>query len=148
MIKIKNSIFLSSGVEASINLVHSELIDVDYEEHPNMCYMVEYMKVSDSPVFQNIRNLRDQYRADLVGLIVENDNGCGCGSQYNQYSLDNDEEGAYFVVNRGCSTNYYSFAHEIGHSFVSRCSHVYLICISTFKLTITPVIILSPCIGL
>jgi hypothetical protein len=89
-----------------------------------MCQMVEDMKTSDENTFRQIRALRDQYKADLVGLMVDSNFHCGCGSQFNKWSLNNAEEAAYFVVNTVCAIAQYSFAHEIGHSFVRKMNFI------------------------
>jgi hypothetical protein len=112
-------IYASSGVQTSLNIVHSGVIDIDYEENESMCAMVDEMRSSNERTFREVRELRDQYRADLVGLIVNNYSYCGCGSMFEE-SFANDSQ-AFFVVNTQCATSQFSFAHEVGHTF--GCNH-------------------------
>ena len=75
---------------------------------------------SSHPVYREIQALREQYNADLVGLIVSNRaTTCGCGSQPYSWYYDTSDF-AYFTTTDECATNNLSFAHEIGHSFVSK----------------------------
>lgn len=64
----------------------------------------------------NVHSLRNEYHADFVTLIKENDNGCGLG--YLQTSAANSlfENGAFNVTARGCATGNYTFGHELGHN--------------------------------
>ena len=117
-----------------VNLVHSDLIDSDYDEDESMCAMVEGMKSSKDKVFQEIRQLREKYSADLVGLLVDNGKYCGCGSFFTANSSGYDSNEAFFVVNSHCATNQFSFAHELGHSFVSRSTLIFLNIFMSFNM--------------
>lgn len=99
------------------------MIDETYDEDENICQIKDDMKspFSKNQTFKNIRALRDEYKADLVGLIVSNRaTTCGCGSlpSTSDWSADTSEK-AYFVATVECATTYYSFTHEVGHAFVS-----------------------------
>lgn len=72
---------------------------------------------SSHPMFRQAQNLREQYQADLVGLITSNRRDyCGCGSQPNSWNFDTSDY-AYFTATEECATDNFSFAHEIGHAF-------------------------------
>ena len=77
------------------------------------------MMTSLDPIYKQIRDLRDTYGADLVGMITSNRaTSCGCGSLPLTWNVPTDEL-AYFVSTVQCATFSYTFAHEIGHAFVS-----------------------------
>ncbi len=82
---------------------------------------------NNNVVYKEIRRLRDHYGADLVGLITgNNDRFCGCGSQNYDKTLNNfSDNEAYFVATNECAVRDLSFAHEIGHAFVSQIIFLY-----------------------
>jgi hypothetical protein len=87
-----------------------------------MCHIKDKMKDMHTthPFFLKIRALRNLYYADMVGLIVSNSvHTCGCGSMPSNWSGSTDEE-AYFTTSVECSADNLSFAHELGHAFVSQ----------------------------
>src|SRR5262249_22789438 len=65
--------------------------------------------------FQDVRRLRKEKRADIVGLIVGDPRGCGLSTR-----VAPDAEDAYFVVHHACAAITYSIAHEIGHILGAR----------------------------
>jgi hypothetical protein len=60
--------------------------------------------------FRDVKRLRNEKRADIVGLVIDNPKGCGLSTRVGPES---DE--AYFVVHHACFTISNSIAHEIGH---------------------------------
>jgi hypothetical protein len=60
--------------------------------------------------FRAVRHLRDEKRADVVGLVVDDPRGCGLSTRVAPKA-----EEAYFVVHCACATMTISIAHEIGH---------------------------------
>jgi peptidyl-Asp metalloendopeptidase len=60
--------------------------------------------------FKDVKRLRDEKRADIVGLIIDNPNGCGLSTR-----IGPESDEAYFVVHHACVTVSMSIAHEIGH---------------------------------
>ena len=79
---------------------------------------------------QEVRNLRDQYDADMVALFIptswtQGSNACGVallpeadgGVRF--WSGDFNER-AFSVMRDGCGLNDYTFAHELGHNFGMR----------------------------
>jgi hypothetical protein len=59
--------------------------------------------------------LRDEKKADIVGLIVDDPSGCGLSTR-----VAPDADDAYFVVHHSCAVIAISIAHEIGHIFGAR----------------------------
>ena len=98
------------------------MINEGYNEDEDICKIKNGMKSPSATdqTFLDIRALRDQYKADLVGLIVANrSTSCGCGSLPTNFELDTSDQ-AYFVSTVECATDRLTFAHEIGHAFVSK----------------------------
>lgn len=102
--------------------MHSELVDPSYVEDEDLCQIKNKMRhgaTSHHPVFRQIRDLRNQYSADLVGLITGNGKAyCGCGSQPSDWYFDTSDH-AYFTATDSCATDNLTFVHEISHAFVS-----------------------------
>jgi hypothetical protein len=71
--------------------------------------------VDGAGVFKDVRRLRDQKRADVVGLIVDDPSGCGQSTR-----VAAEAEEAYFVVHHSCATLTHSIAHEVGHIIGAR----------------------------
>jgi hypothetical protein len=98
------------------------MLDDQYVEATDVCTMMYSMQKSQEATYTSIRQMRDEYKADLVGLIVGNRNeSCGCGSLPMSWQWSGDTSNlAYFVATVECATDNLSFAHEIGHAFVSK----------------------------
>lgn len=98
------------------------MVDDQYDEDDNICSIANRMRTDNEKPFFEIRALRDIYNADLVGLIVGNRvTSCGCGSLPMSWQWSGDTSNlAYFVATVECATDNLSFAHEIGHAFVSK----------------------------
>ena len=109
-----NETFRNSGLGSiTIRLVYSQLLDYDGtvgEQFNHLYRMVD----GDSP-FENLKKLRDEKRADIVGLIIDNPNGCGLSTR-----VGADAEEAFFVVHHACATLTMSIAHEVGHILGAR----------------------------
>jgi hypothetical protein len=60
--------------------------------------------------FKVLKKLRNEKRADIVGLIIGDPNGCGLSTR-----VGTDAEDAIFVVHHACAVITHSIAHEIGH---------------------------------
>jgi hypothetical protein len=109
-----NETFRNSGIpRLKLRLVHSEL--VDYDETGGEHFDHLYNLVDGKVAFKNIRRLRDEKRADIVGLIVDDPSGCGLSTR-----VGADAEEAFFVVHHSCAAITISIAHEIGHILGAR----------------------------
>jgi hypothetical protein len=111
-----NVAYKESGVLTTLNLVYTGLVGAQYKEERDMCSTLQLIRSSDDTVYKNIRELRDTYKADLVTILVESQQYCGCGDIFNS-----DPNGAFSIVNHLCSVGYYSVAHELGHNM--GCNH-------------------------
>jgi hypothetical protein len=109
-----NQSFRNSGLEnISLRLVHTEMIDYDETRGGHFEHL--YRMVDGVGPFKSVHNLRDEKRADIVGLIVEDPSGCGQTTRI----APNSEE-AYFVVHHSCAAIMMSIAHEVGHILGAR----------------------------
>lgn len=67
-----------------------------------------------------VHGLRDQYGADLVALIIDNNQYCGIAYLMTTLS-PGFESNAFSVTWYQCATGNYSFGHELGHNM--GCAH-------------------------
>ncbi len=109
-----NQTFRNSGLgNITLRLVDSQLIDYDEAGADQFDHL--YRMVDGVGVFKNLKKLRDEKRADIVGLILDSPTGCGQSTR-----VGADAEEAYFVVHHACAAITYSIAHEIGHILGAR----------------------------
>jgi hypothetical protein len=109
-----NDTFRNSGIgNVSVRLVYSQ--EVDYDERGSDEFIDLYHMVDGDGPFKDVRRLRNEKRADIVGLIVDDPKGCGLSTR-----VAPDAEEAYFVVHYACAAITISIAHEIGHILGAR----------------------------
>ena len=109
-----NDAFRNSGIEnVSVRLVYTQA--VDYDERGSEQFIDLYRVVDGDGPFKDVRRLRDEKKADIVGLVVDNPKGCGLSTR-----VAPDAEDAYFVVHYSCAAITISIAHEIGHILGAR----------------------------
>jgi hypothetical protein len=97
----------------SLRLVHTQAIDYDESDGDHFEHL--YRMVDGIGPFKEIRKLRDEKKADIVGLIIDDASGCGLSTR-----VAPDSEDAYFVVHHSCAAITISIAHEIGHILGAR----------------------------
>jgi hypothetical protein len=104
-----NEAFRNSGLgNIILRLVHSQLIDYDASVEDQFTHL--YTMVDGLGPFKDVKKLRNEKRADIVGLIIDNPNGCGLATR-----IGPESDEAYFVAHHACATITLSIAHEIGH---------------------------------
>jgi peptidyl-Asp metalloendopeptidase len=109
-----NATFRNSGIgNVTLRLVHTQMIEYDETEDDQFTHL--YTMVDGLGPFGNVRQLRDETHADIVGLIIDNPTGCGLSTRIGPTS---DE--AFFVVHHACAATTMSIAHEIGHILGAR----------------------------
>jgi hypothetical protein len=109
-----NDTFRNSGINnVSVRLVHAQ--EVDYDERGSEEFVDLYRMVDGDGPFKNVRRLRDEKHADIVGLLVDDPRGCGLSTR-----VAPDAEDAFFVVHYACAAITISIAHEIGHILGAR----------------------------
>ena len=109
-----NQSFRNSGLgHITLRLVHAE--QADYAEGDGRHFNHLYHMVDGKGAFAGLRALRDDKRADIVGLILDDPTECGLATR-----VAPDAEEAFFVVHHSCATVAFALAHEIGHIFGAR----------------------------
>jgi len=100
-----NRIYANSRIRPRLRLVHS--YQTGYTQHSNMGTDLGRLRSTNDGHADEAHRRRDQYRADMVVLLVGRSNYCGVGY------LNADAANAFSVVAQNCATGYYSFAHEL-----------------------------------
>jgi hypothetical protein len=109
-----NESFVSSGIgNARLHLVHHQ--EIKYDEGKSQHFEHLYTMVDGNGPFGGIHKLRDEKRADVVALIVDDASGCGLSTRVGAGA-----EEAFVVVHHTCAALTYSIAHEIGHIIGAR----------------------------
>jgi hypothetical protein len=109
-----NQTFRNSGLgNIQFRLVHSQAID--YDDPGGDQFEDLYRMVDGVGPFKDVKRLRNEKHADIVGLIIDNPKGCGLSTR-----VGADAEEAYFVVHHACAAITYSIAHEMGHIIGAR----------------------------
>ena len=113
-IERSNETFRNSGItNVRLRLVHTE--QVDYEEQDADHFVHLFRMVDGEGPFKGVRKLRNEKRADIVGLVLHSPTGCGLSTR-----VGAEAEEAYFIVHHACAAITHSIAHEVGHIFGAR----------------------------
>ena len=109
-----NETFRNSGLgNITLQLVHTQLIEYDGSVDDQFTHL--YTMVDGLGPFKDVKKLRDEKRADIVGLIIDNPKGCGLSTR-----VGPERDEAFFVVHHSCAAVTMSIAHEIGHILGAR----------------------------
>jgi hypothetical protein len=112
-----NTGYSNSYVDQRVRLVQT--VEVSYSEAGFDWYIaLSRLKQTEDGHMDNLHDLRDQYSADMVLLIVEDYSYCGLAYLMTNVSTSF-SSWAFSIVNRLCATGYYTFAHELGHNMGS-----------------------------
>lgn len=103
-----NTAFINSNMIARFNLVHTAR--VNRNDTGNLSSDLNWLVSS-----AEVATLRNQYAADMVGMLVNSGGGCGIG-----YVMRNPgpsfESTAFQVTVRSCAVGNLTYAHEHGHN--------------------------------
>ena len=88
--------------------MHSQLTEYDEADGDHFEHL--FRMVDGVDVFKDLRKLRNEKRADIVGLIMHNPSGCGLSTR-----VGAEAEEAFFVVHHACAAITTTIAHEVGH---------------------------------
>lgn len=110
-----NTSFVNSGIPSvSLRAVH--MATVPYEEDQDWNAHLDRMTNPHDPAFAAVHQMRQQYKADIVVLVVEDTTWCGEARDINAGPA-----AAFAVVSQACFlAPRYSFAHELGHLLGAR----------------------------
>ena len=110
-----NQTFRNSGItNVEIEVVGSFKVDYDETSGHHFDHLWRYADKGDG-YMEKVHRLRDEKRADIALLILDDPSGCGLSTR-----VAADPNEAFSVVHHECATSTYSFAHEIGHLFGAR----------------------------
>ena len=112
-ISISNSAYSNSLIGTELNLVHVE--EVTYNEVGSYSQHLFRLTNFADGYMDNVHDLRDQYGADMVSLIVADDEFCGIAWVMLELSPDF-EDSAFSVTTWFCAAGNLTFAHELGHN--------------------------------
>ncbi|MBI1236005.1 MAG: hypothetical protein GC188_04895 [Alphaproteobacteria bacterium] len=109
-----NDSFRNSGIWANVRLVGT--LNVAYNERNRGYYTMRDHLINQGDAFLGrVHTRRNLTNADVVALIVDQDDYCGLAG-----GIGVEEEDAFVLVHWDCATGYYSFGHEIGHLLGAR----------------------------
>lgn len=110
-----NQSFRASRIDnISVRLVHTHLTDYNEEGAEHFDHVWRMVDRGDG-FLEEIPKLRDEKKADIVVLVVDDPQGCGLATR-----VAADAGEAYAVVHHECAATSYSVAHEIGHIMGAR----------------------------
>jgi len=109
-----NLILTNSGLTSQFRLVH--MSEVTYFESGGMSAQLANLRQPNDGVLDEVHDLRDQHKADIVMMITNSSEVCGIANFGYEASTPKPEN-AFSVVSRFCiGNNSYTFAHEVGHN--------------------------------
>ncbi|MGM0745912.1 MAG: PQQ-binding-like beta-propeller repeat protein, partial [Bacteroidota bacterium] len=115
-----NVTFENSGVNARVRL--ADVMQISYNETNNSKEDLDNLTNDGQDESGDVNQFRNESNADIVGLVVGEITGNGCGRAHIMEDVSiSHREKAYFVVQQGhCLGNNLTFAHEIGHIMGAR----------------------------
>lgn len=109
-----NETLRNSGLgNIAVRVVHHEVIDYDESGAEHFDHL--YRMVDGVGAFARLGELRNEKKADIVGLILHSPAGCGLSTRV---GAEADE--AFFVAHHACAAVSYTIPHEIGHILGAR----------------------------
>ena len=104
-----NRIWGNTDIRSRLRLVHK--YETSYAEGTDMGVILRHFTYIGDDRMEEVHELRDRYRADLVSLII-GDNPGSCGRAW----IASTARRGFSVVPQDCEAGNYSFAHEVGHN--------------------------------
>ena len=131
-----NVVFMISQLDLTLRLVHTYRV-TDFQEGANSFTVVlNQMQAENDNVFESLHSLRDQFCADVVGLIVRDAFRIGPLATFGQAKdIGADPDVYTFVTSLETAAIVgYTFTHELGHVMVCVC----------FELPVTSIAVWNP----
>lgn len=114
-IESTNDSFKNSGIDdVTVRLVHTHKTDYDEADAEHFDHVWRMVDRGDG-YMEEVPELREKYKADVVILITDSRKGCGLATR-----VAPEAEEAYAVVHHECAGITYSIAHELGHVLGAR----------------------------
>jgi len=102
-----NQTFRNSGLgNVKLRLVHSQAIEYDGTVADQFVHL--YAMVDGLGPFKDVKRLRNEKRADIVGLIIDNPDGCGLSTR-----IGPESDEAYFVVHHACAATTMAYCSSV-----------------------------------
>ena len=112
-VALTNQAYANSGVTQRIRLVRT--VEINYTE-TNMSTDLDRVTDKTDGFMDEIHTLRDEAAADIVSLIVDNNEATAGIAWILQGLRPSFEANAFNVVDICCVANGFVFAHELGHN--------------------------------
>jgi Metallo-peptidase family M12B Reprolysin-like len=105
----------NSMIGTTFNIVHME--EIAFTESGSMGGQLNSLRVPNDGILDSVHPLRDQYKADLVMLVINAGDVCGIANIGVGPGNTSTPENAFSVVASTCLLGPVSaFAHEVGHN--------------------------------
>lgn len=110
-----NTSYGNSQILQRIRIVHTGL--VDYQEVSSFSEVLAAFRANTGAGLEGVGDLRNQYAADLVMLLIHPPSPSACGIAYVQSNVNAAfQSSGYSVTDTACMSPGYTFAHELGHN--------------------------------
>jgi hypothetical protein len=113
-----NNAYNNSLITTQLNLVH--IAEVDYNEAGSYADHLYRLTDQADGILDEVHDLREQYGADMVALIVADTQYCGIAWLMHDLS-PGFASSAFSVTTWFCAAGNLTFAHELGHNM--GCAH-------------------------
>jgi hypothetical protein len=107
-VDLANTTYANSKINIKLELVAT--VPVTYVESGTHETDLERFRKKDDGFMDEIHMIRDQKKADVCVLLIDNDQYCGLAA-----AILATEDTAFAVVHHDCAVKNLSFPHEIGH---------------------------------
>ncbi len=109
-----NGSFTNSNVWARVRLVGTMAVSYNETTRDYDTIITHFASNGDGQM-DNVHTQRDAVHADVVVLIINQDDWCGQAREIGANASQ-----AFVIVHWTCATGYYSFGHEVGHLLGAR----------------------------
>ncbi len=113
-----NTAYAASEVNTEVRLVYAG--EINYNEGSSFGQDLNRFRGTSDGFMDEVHQLREQYGADMVALLNDNDGACGVAYLMTNLSLDF-ASSAFSVTDYSCAVGNLTFAHELGHN--QGCAH-------------------------
>jgi len=113
-IAASNRAYDNSGIGFQLHLVHTVEFDYDEDTSTYGTHLTRLRERNDGYI-DEVHDLRDQYGADIVTMMVDDGRFCGVARLMTNLS-PGFESSAFNIVTWFCAAGNLSFPHELGHN--------------------------------